>query len=80
VVVEPYLITLDSEADRFPTFQHAGLEFLFMLEGALGYRHGESLYRLEVGDSLMFDADCPHGPEELISLPIRFLSIISYPQ
>ena len=33
-------------------------------------------YRLEPGDSLFFDADAPHGPEELVSLPARFLSVI----
>lgn len=80
VVVEPYMITLDSEADRFPTFQHDGIEVLYMIEGALGYRHGERVYHLEPGDSLIFDADCPHGPEVFETLPIRFLSIIAYPQ
>jgi hypothetical protein len=33
-----------------------------------------------VGDSLFFDADAPHGPDELRKLPIRFLSIIAYPR
>jgi hypothetical protein len=28
------------------------------------------------GDSLYFDADAPHGPEELVRLPLRFLSFI----
>jgi mannose-6-phosphate isomerase-like protein (cupin superfamily) len=32
------------------------------------------------GDSLFFDADAPHGPEGLTKVPMRFLSIISYPQ
>ncbi|THH38159.1 XRE family transcriptional regulator [Aliishimia ponticola] len=80
VVVEPYLLVLTDEADRFRTFQHEGMEFLYMIEGVVGYRHGDQLYRLEPGDSLLFDADAPHGPEELIELPARFLSIITYPQ
>ncbi|NBT42936.1 MAG: MerR family transcriptional regulator, partial [Alphaproteobacteria bacterium] len=25
-----------------------------------------------------FDADAPHGPEVLIELPVKFLSVISY--
>ncbi|ACM38822.1 MULTISPECIES: helix-turn-helix domain-containing protein [Rhizobium/Agrobacterium group] len=79
VVVEPYLITLNTESDVFPTFQHEGMEFLYMLEGEVVYRHGESLYRMQPGDSLFFDADAPHGPEELVALPARYLSIISYP-
>lgn len=80
VTVEPYLITLTEESDTFPAFQHPGLEFLFMLEGEVVYRHGENLYRMTPGDSLYFDADAQHGPEELVTLPIRYLSIIAYPQ
>ena len=57
VVVEPYLITLTSESDIFPTFQHAGIEMLYMLKGVVGYRHGDAVYRLEKGDTLFFDAD-----------------------
>ncbi|AJE44852.1 helix-turn-helix domain-containing protein [Celeribacter indicus] len=80
VVVEPYLITLDSESDRFPTFQHEGMELLYMLEGVVDYRHGDKRYLLKPGDSLLFDADAPHGPEEIAQLPARYLSIITYPQ
>lgn len=80
VVVEPYLIVLDDESDRFPTFQHEGIELLYMLEGRMAYRHGEKLYPMAPGDSLLFDADAPHGPEVLSALPIRYLSVITYPQ
>lgn len=80
VVVEPYLITLTDESDRFPTFQHEGIELLYMIEGIVNYRHGDRLYLLEPGDSLLFDADAPHGPEDLQDLPARYLSIIAYPQ
>ncbi|MCW6511696.1 helix-turn-helix domain-containing protein [Hyphomicrobiales bacterium BP6-180914] len=80
VVVEPYMITLTAESDVFPLFQHDGLEFLYILEGEVTYRHADKLYVMQPGDSLFFDADAPHGPEELRQLPIRFLSIISYPR
>lgn len=78
VTVEPYLITLTDVSDSFPTFQHDGVETLYMLEGAVTYRHGETLYELRPGDTLFFDADAPHGPEVLTKLPVRFLSIIAY--
>jgi quercetin dioxygenase-like cupin family protein len=71
---------LNDESDTFQTFQHDGIETIYMLEGIVGYRHGSTAYRLEPGDTLFFDADSPHGPEELIKFPIRYLSIISYPQ
>lgn len=78
LVVEPYLITLTEQSDVFPIFQHAGLEFIYMLEGEVVYRHGSRTYTLLPGDSLYFDSDAPHGPEELRTLPIRFLSVITY--
>ncbi|MDL2410472.1 helix-turn-helix domain-containing protein [Rhizobium calliandrae] len=80
VIVEPYLITLTADSDVFPTFQHEGMEFLYMLEGEVVYRHGDQLFPMQPGDSLFFDADAPHGPEVLVKLPSRYLSIITYPQ
>ena len=80
VIVEPYLITLTAESDVFPTFQHGGIETIYMLEGEVDYRHGDQVYPLKPGDTLFFDADAPHGPERLVSLPARYLSVISYPQ
>ena len=80
VIVEPYLITLSGESDIFPTFQHEGIEMLYMLEGEIDYRHGASVYPLKPGDTLFFDADAAHGPEVLVKLPARYLSVISYPQ
>ncbi len=80
IAVEPYLITLTRESEIFPYFQHAGVEFLYMLEGRMGYRHGDRVHAMARGDSLSFDADVPHGPETLDELPINFLSIIVYPQ
>jgi transcriptional regulator with XRE-family HTH domain len=78
LMVEPYLITLTAKSDVFPAFQHAGVEFLYMLEGEVVYRHGSRTYLMTPGDSLYFDADAPHGPEELRVLPIRYVSVISY--
>jgi transcriptional regulator with XRE-family HTH domain len=79
VVVEPYLITLMEGAQPYPAFQHAGTEFIYMLNGELVYRHGDKSYVLRPGDSMFFDAEAPHGPEELRILPTQFLSIIVYP-
>ncbi|MHA6688310.1 helix-turn-helix domain-containing protein [Mesorhizobium sp. A556] len=78
VSIEPYLTILTKETDPLPLFRHAGVEFLYMLEGEIIYRHGSRLYPMLPGDSLFFDADAPHGPNKLTKLPIRFLSIVSY--
>jgi len=76
--VEPFLITMDDASEVFPTFKHPGIEFIYMLEGKLEYRHGRNTYLLEPGDSLTFKGSIPHGPERLIKVPIRFLAIINY--
>jgi transcriptional regulator with XRE-family HTH domain len=76
---EPFLITLNDESEVFATFEHPGVEFIHMLAGQLEYRHGQTTYRLEPGDSLTFRGDVPHGPETLLVLPIQFLAIIYYP-
>lgn len=78
LIVEPYLITLSDEAEPYPVFQHAGVEFIYMLTGAVIYRHADKTYPLRPGDALMFDSSAPHGPEELTKMPMTYLSIIIY--
>lgn len=75
---EPFLITMDDASEVFPTFEHPGIEFIYMLEGKIEYRHGQQTYLLEPGDALTFRGDVPHGPEKLVELPIRFLASIHY--
>jgi len=79
LTVEPYLVTLTDESEVFPLFQHQGIEFIYVLEGEVLYRHANKTYRLKPGDSLFFDSDAPHGPEELVELPIRLLSVMCNP-
>lgn len=79
LVMEPYLITLDSTSKTFDEFSHAGLEFIYMLQGRVDYRHAGSIFTLSPGDSLYFDALSPHGPAALLELPAVYLSIIAKP-
>lgn len=75
---EPYLITLTKEAEAYANFRHEGMEFVYVLEGEVGYRHGNEVYHLGPGDSLFFNATAAHGPEELRRLPLKFLSVIVF--
>lgn len=75
---EPFLITMDDESEIFPTFEHPGTEFIYMLQGKMEYRHGNRSYLLQPGDAFTFRGSVPHGPERLIKLPIRFITIIMY--
>jgi len=77
VYMAPYLITIPEETDVFPVFQHDGLEFLYVLEGEMNYRFGSHLYTLKPGDSLHFDSRTPHGPENLLVVPVRFLCVMA---
>ena len=80
ICVEPYLITLKSDAAPYPDFRHAGIELIYMLTGKVRYRHADRSYVMEPGDTLFFDAAARHGPEELIKAPMTYLSIIIYPR
>jgi transcriptional regulator with XRE-family HTH domain len=79
IVVEPFLITLDGDARPYTSFQHTGVELIYMLTGRVVYRHADRSYRLEPGDTLFFNAAALHGPQELIDLPMTYVSIIIYP-
>ena len=75
---EPFMISMNEPSESFPTFQHPGTEFIHMIEGTLEYRHGQTVYVLEPGDTLTFEGEITHGPERLLKPPIRFLSLIIY--
>ena len=49
-----------------------------VLSGEIRYRHGKESYLLKKGDSLTFRGNIAHGPERLVKVPIRMLSIIIY--
>lgn len=76
---EPYLMTIEEKKidPAKNTFRHPGHELLFMLEGAMDYRHDTQVYHLEPGDSLFFDGTIEHGPVKVYRPPVQFLSIIS---
>jgi transcriptional regulator with XRE-family HTH domain len=76
--VEPLLVKLDDETEVFPLFQHPGIEILYMLTGVMEYGYGRQRYKMERGDTLQFEGEIPHGPTQLVKLPIRFLSITIY--
>ena len=77
--LECLMVTLSEDSEVYPLFQHPGTEFLHMVDGVMDYGHGRSVYRMEPGDSLALDGEGAHGPVKLIELPIRFLSIIAFP-
>ena len=78
IAVEPYLITLREKSAPFTGFHHSGVEFIYMIEGEVSYRHGGALYHLGPGDALLFESHALHGPEQIMTDTTRYLSIIIY--
>ena len=77
-IFEPFLVTLTDKSEVFPGFEHPGTEFIHLLSGEIVYRLGRRSYHLRPGDSLTFRGDIAHGPEKLVKVPIRMLSVIIY--
>ncbi len=77
--LECLLVTLSEKSKTYPLFQHPGTEFIYMLSGVMEYAHSRSVYRLYPGDSLQIDGEGAHGPVDLVEVPIRFLSVIAFP-
>ncbi len=73
--IEPVLVTITQPDEVFPLFQHSGVEFIHMLEGAMEYGYGSKRYELRAGDTMQLRGEVAHGPTELMVLPIRFLSL-----
>jgi hypothetical protein len=76
--MEAVLATLTESSEVFPLFQHPGTELLYMLEGVMVYGHGGARYTMRPGDALQLDGEGDHGPQQLVELPIRFLSVTAY--
>ncbi len=59
--VQPFIITLAAGAKATEeAITHSGEEFIYCVEGEIEYQVGEGRYRLEAGDSLLFQSDQPH--------------------
>jgi transcriptional regulator with XRE-family HTH domain len=78
IAVEPYLMTYNKRSKVVPFLHRTGTQFIYVLEGRLSYRHGNKTYLMARGDSLLFQADVSHGPEELIDVPVRYLSVLCF--
>jgi transcriptional regulator with XRE-family HTH domain len=61
--MDPYFaefVPLEAEMEA-KAHKHPGFEFLYVLEGELGLRHGELESKLEAGDAVYFDASAAHS-------------------
>ncbi len=74
----PFIVTVEPTPDKPMTFNsHPGQEFNYVLEGAMEIVIGGNSIILNVGDSIMFDAQRQHGMKAIGDKPVKFLAIIS---
>jgi transcriptional regulator with XRE-family HTH domain len=75
--LEPFLVTLEPLANSGETsIVHTGLEFVYCLEGCIIYEVEGEKYRLDEGDSLLFEAHLPHSWSNAGNTPSRSLLIL----
>lgn len=73
----PLLVTLQPGADSGPLpIVHSGYEFVYCLEGSLGYTIDDQHFRLEPGDSLLFESTLPHRWGNPGNVVLRSLLIV----
>jgi transcriptional regulator with XRE-family HTH domain len=77
--IEPVLVTITKSDEVFPLFQHAGVEFIHMVEGVVEYGYGAKRYLLKKGDTMQLHGEVAHGPTQIVELPIQFLSLKVHP-
>lgn len=76
--LEPFLVKvpLTEESQPIICSRHEGQEFNYVLKGRLKVLINSREIILEEGDSIYFDASCPHGMKALGDLEPEFLAII----
>lgn len=74
--VEPHLVRIGAGSGPCPTPAHQGSKFVHLLSGRVRFRCGASVMAFNAGDSLLFDANAPHGVEEVMQGPVSYLSVL----
>ena len=74
--MQPFLFEAKKGEIQPGALSHFGEEFVYVLEGKMKYRVGNTTYDLSQGDSVYFDAEADHDLEP-ISDVVRFLAVFS---
>ncbi len=77
VSFESFSVTLEAPLVPRPLYQHQGVEFIHVTDGEMVYGCGEQSYDMRQGDSLSFESNATHGPVELKTDTVSFVTVIS---
>jgi transcriptional regulator with XRE-family HTH domain len=61
--MQPMVISVDGRTYKFKLMDHAGEQFLYLLEGEMDYVVGTQTFTVHPQDCLYFDARLLHGPK-----------------
>lgn len=78
-VMAPFLVTVEPTTQETPMTlnTHEGQEFNFVIEGTLEISVAGKINILNPGDTIMFDAQKPHGLRAMNGKSVKILAIIS---
>jgi transcriptional regulator with XRE-family HTH domain len=75
-LMQPFLFVARRNENKNNIFSHTGEEFIYVLEGQMKYRVGNSEYFLGPGDSLYFDSIEEHTLEP-ITEEVKYLAVFT---
>ena len=75
---EPFIVTVEPDAgEEFKPHTHKGQEFNYILSGKLEFHHDNSVYTLNEGDSVYFDASLSHAMKAAGKKPAQFIAVVT---
>ena len=77
VALEAFTVTLKAPLQNRPFYQHRGVEYMHVTKGEMIYRCGEASYHMRPGDNLSFESSTAHGPVELKTDEVSFVTVIA---
>ncbi|MHB9025895.1 MAG: helix-turn-helix domain-containing protein [Armatimonadota bacterium] len=78
-IMEPFLVEIpvgDARKERLP---HEGEEFFLVLQGAIDYEYGESVFHLDEGDAIYADGHVKHRLVNTGIAPAQVLIVFTNP-
>ncbi|WP_246067094.1 helix-turn-helix domain-containing protein [Paenibacillus koleovorans] len=76
-LMQPFLfVSRREENDSRNTYSHDGEEFIFLLEGEMRYKVGQSEFTLQPGDSLYFDSIEKHSLQPITD-EVKYIAVFT---
>lgn len=77
VSFESFSVTLEKPLKPRPLYRHRGLEFMHITSGEMVFQCGEATYHMKPGDSISFESSNAHGPVELKTDRVSFITLVT---